>query len=214
VAKKLGAGEEREIPSLAWTSLLLMLLLGLAGTACILLISPWLVRSGLNVPDELEPEMLQSVPVAGAFDSFRESTHRRLARALEAHQRFGLISTHCGIPMGVFTFAGPLLVLPFSKSLVPVVGVLVAGRIARVGRAPASLSAGFYQNCAGSLLGSGLPWPAAALRRLDDSDNVVSPLLVTFDRFLIGALVFGDRSGLFTRPRLRSLPNSRSSPSR
>src|SRR5229473_2041848 len=38
VAKKLGAGEEREIPSVAWASLLLMLLLGLAGTACILLI--------------------------------------------------------------------------------------------------------------------------------------------------------------------------------
>src|SRR5260221_6207177 len=33
VARKLGAGEEREIPSLAWTSLLLMLALGIAGTA-------------------------------------------------------------------------------------------------------------------------------------------------------------------------------------
>src|SRR5579864_1683912 len=42
VAKKLGAGEEKGIPTLAWTSLLLMSLLGLAGTACILLISPWL----------------------------------------------------------------------------------------------------------------------------------------------------------------------------
>src|SRR5579864_627462 len=42
VAKKLGTGEEKGIPTLAWTSLLLMSLLGLAGTACILLISPWL----------------------------------------------------------------------------------------------------------------------------------------------------------------------------
>src|SRR5437773_929252 len=58
VAQKLGTGEERKIPSLAWTSLLLMLLLGLAGTACILLISPWLVHSAVNVPDELGPEML------------------------------------------------------------------------------------------------------------------------------------------------------------
>src|SRR6266849_6884349 len=31
-SRKLGEGEEREIPSLAWTSLLLMLLLGLLGT--------------------------------------------------------------------------------------------------------------------------------------------------------------------------------------
>src|ERR1700688_1884482 len=39
VAKKLGAEEEKEIPALAWTSLLLMMLLGVAGTACVLLIS-------------------------------------------------------------------------------------------------------------------------------------------------------------------------------
>src|SRR6266446_631966 len=44
VAKKLGAGEEKEIPSLAWTSLLLMMLLGFTGAALIFLISPWLVH--------------------------------------------------------------------------------------------------------------------------------------------------------------------------
>src|SRR5216110_3506099 len=36
VAQKLGAGEEKEIPSLAWTSLVLMTLLGLAGSISIL----------------------------------------------------------------------------------------------------------------------------------------------------------------------------------
>src|SRR5690349_12991599 len=52
VARKLGAGEEREIPSLVWTSLLLMLVLGTVGAAVVLLISPWLVHGGLNIPDE------------------------------------------------------------------------------------------------------------------------------------------------------------------
>src|SRR6266702_3616059 len=60
VARKLGAGEEREIPSLAWTSLLLMVLLGCVGTAAILLISPWLAGRGLNVPAALQRETLQS----------------------------------------------------------------------------------------------------------------------------------------------------------
>src|SRR5713226_920143 len=40
VAKKLGVGEEREIPALAWTSLLLMMVLGLAGAAIVALASP------------------------------------------------------------------------------------------------------------------------------------------------------------------------------
>src|SRR5258708_39080037 len=64
-AKKLGAGEEREIPSLAWTSLLLMLLLGLAGTAAVFLISPWLAGRGLNVPAALQGETLQSFRLLG-----------------------------------------------------------------------------------------------------------------------------------------------------
>src|SRR5260370_30196616 len=53
VAQKLGAGEEREIPSLPWTSLLLMLLLGIAGSATIFRISTRQAIRELNIPTEL-----------------------------------------------------------------------------------------------------------------------------------------------------------------
>ena len=187
VAKKLGAGEEKEIPALAWTSLLLMLLLGLAGTACILLISPWLTHSALNVPDALEPETLQSFRLLGLSLPFVITT-AGLRGLLEAHQRFGLISA-LRIPMGVFTFAGPLLVLPFSKSLVPVVGTLVAGRVAAW--------ALHLLVCLRFLpeLGRSIAWERSAVGPLlrfggwMTVSNVVSTLMVTIDRFLIGALV-------------------------
>src|SRR5262249_41701417 len=65
VAQKLGAGEEREIPSLVWTSLLLMLVLGLAGTAVVFLISPWLAGRALKIPDPLDAEPLQSFRLIG-----------------------------------------------------------------------------------------------------------------------------------------------------
>src|SRR6267154_3726251 len=60
VAKKLGAGEDREIPSLAWTSLLLMLLLGAVGATVVGLLSPWLVHRALHVPSMLEHETVCS----------------------------------------------------------------------------------------------------------------------------------------------------------
>src|SRR5216684_4824455 len=126
VAKKLGAGEEREIPSLAWTSLLLMLLLGLAGTAAVVLASPWLVHRVLHIPGALQAETLRSFYLLGLSIPVVINT-AGLRGLLEAHQRFGIISA-LRIPMGVYSFAGPLLVLPFSKSLFPVVAVLVAGR--------------------------------------------------------------------------------------
>jgi O-antigen/teichoic acid export membrane protein len=187
VAKKLGAGEEGEIPSLAWTSLLLMLLLGLVGAAVVVLTSPWLVHGVLNVPGALQAETLRSFYLLGLSIPVVIST-TGLRGLLEAYQRFGLINA-LRIPMGVFTFAGPLLVMPFSKSLFPVVAVLVAGRLIawaahlllclRV--MPALRQRIAWQRSAiGPLLRFGT-WMTVS--------NVVSPLMVTLDRFLIGALL-------------------------
>jgi O-antigen/teichoic acid export membrane protein len=187
VSRKLGTGEEREIPSLAWTSLLLMLLLGLAGSVAVSLISPWLAGRGLNIPAALQGETLQSFRLLGLSLPFMITT-AGLRGLLEAHQRFGLINA-LRIPMGAFTFAGPLLVLPFSKSLVPVVATLVAGRIAAW--------AAHLLVCLRVLpeLGRSIAWERSAVGPLlrfgswMTVTNIVSPLMVTLDRFLIGALV-------------------------
>jgi O-antigen/teichoic acid export membrane protein len=187
VARKLGAGEEREIPSLAWTSLLLMLLLGFVGAASLLLISPWLSGRGLNVPAALQGETLQSFRLLGLSIPFVITT-AGLRGLLEAHQRFGLINA-LRIPMGLFTFAGPLLVLPFSKSVVPVVGVLVAARIAAW--------AAHLLVCLLVLpqMVRSIAWERSALAPMlrfggwMTVSNIVGPLMVTLDRFLIGALI-------------------------
>jgi len=198
VAKKLGAGEEREIPSVAWTSLVLMMLLGFAATVCILLISPWLTGRGLNIPAELQRETLQSFRLLGLSIPFVVST-AGLRGLLEAHQRFALINA-LRIPLGVFTFAGPLLVLPFSKSLVPVVGTLVAVRIVvwavhllfclRV--MPALRYRVAIQHTAVRPLLRFGGWITIA--------NVVNPILVSMDRFLIGAVLPVAMVGYYTAP--------------
>src|SRR6266478_9288160 len=104
VAKKLGAGEDREVPALVWTSLLLMLLVGVLGAAVVGLLSPWLVHRALNVPTVLQGETLQSFYLLGLSIPVVIST-AGLRGLLEAHQRFGLINA-LRIPMGVYSFAG------------------------------------------------------------------------------------------------------------
>jgi O-antigen/teichoic acid export membrane protein len=146
-----------------------------------------LAGSGLNVPIVLQRETLQSFRLLGFSIPFVITT-AGLRGLLEAHQRFGLINA-LRVPMGVFTFAGPLLVLPFSKSVVPVVATLVAGRIAAW--------AAHMLVCVRVLpeLRRTIAWERSALGPLlrfggwMTVTNVVSPLLVTLDRFLIGALV-------------------------
>src|SRR5215472_14388084 len=50
VADKLASNEEESIPALAWTSLVLLLLLGVVGGLVTLLISRWLVITALKLP--------------------------------------------------------------------------------------------------------------------------------------------------------------------
>lgn len=186
-ASRLGSGDEQEVPPLVWTSLLLMMLLGIVGAVVVELVSPWLVRRVLHVPSMLEHETVHSLYLLGLSIPVVIST-AGLRGLLEAHQRFGLTSA-LRIPMGVFSFAGPLLVLPFSKSLFPVVAVLVAGRV--------------IAWCAHLLLclrvapalRLGVVWQRAAVHPLlrfggwMTVSNLVGPLMVTIDRFLIGSLL-------------------------
>jgi O-antigen/teichoic acid export membrane protein len=187
VARKLGVGEDREVPALVWTSLLLMLSLGVVGAAVVGLLSPWLVHRVLNVPGALQHETLQTFYLLGLSIPVIITT-AGLRGLLEAHQRFGLINV-LRIPMGVFTFAGPLLVLPFSRSLFPIVGILVVGRL--IGWA-AHLLVCFR---VAPELGHRIAWQRAAAGPLlrfggwMTVTNVVGPLMVTLDRFLIGAMV-------------------------
>jgi O-antigen/teichoic acid export membrane protein len=198
VAKKLGAGEEEEVPSIVWTSLLLMLLLGLTGTVTVFLLSPWLVERVLSVPVALQRETLRAFYLLALSIPVTVST-AGLRGLLEAHQRFDLVNT-LRIPMGVFTFAGPLLVLPFSNSLFPVVAVLAAGRVI-AWAAHLLLSLRVAPG-----LREGIAWRRDAVAPLLSFGgwitvaNLVNPVLLSFDRFLIGAVLPMAMVGYYTAP--------------
>ncbi len=187
VATKLGTGEDHEVPTLVWTSLLLMLLLGLAGATVVIMLTPWLVNHALHVPGTLSQETLYSMYLLGLSIPIVIST-AGLRGLLEAHQRFGLTNI-LRVPMGIFAYLGPLLVLPFSKNLFPVVAVLVIGRT--IGWAAHLLL------CLKVMptLRHRIVWHRAAVGPLIrfgswmTVTNIVGPLMVTLDRFVIGSLL-------------------------
>src|SRR5579859_6205736 len=55
VAEKLGANEEHSVPPLAWTSLLLLLVLGVLGGLATFAVSSRLVYGMLKIPAALQP---------------------------------------------------------------------------------------------------------------------------------------------------------------
>jgi O-antigen/teichoic acid export membrane protein len=185
ISKKLGAGEHHEVPDVFWTSLLLMTLLGSLGGVIVACISPWLVRHALNVPAALQHETLISFYLISFSIPVIIGT-AGLRGFLEAQQRFDLINA-LRVPMGMFTYIGSLLALPFSRSLVPVVAVLAAGRvIAWI----AHLLLCFKVQPA---LRHEIAWrrdfvsPLMCFGGWMTVSNVIGPLMVTLDRFVIGA---------------------------
>lgn len=187
VAEKLGGGHTEDIPAIAWTALLLMLLLGVVGAVVVASLSPWLVHSVLKIPVVLQQETLNTFYLLALSIPIVIST-AGLRGILEAYQRFGLVNV-IRVPMGLFMFIGPLLVLPFSKSLFWVVVVLVAGR----------LVAGFVHFVFCLRVSPGLKDGVTVRGELMGLlfrfggwmtvTNIVGPLMVYLDRFLIGAMI-------------------------
>jgi len=131
VAEKLGLGQERAIPGLVWTALILMMVLGLVGTLLIALLVPWLGHSALKVPAEIRSETLGGFYLMAVALPFLIGT-AGLRGVMEAYQRVGAVNVVRTV-VGLFSLLAPLVVLPFSRNLVVVVGVVVAGRIGSCG---------------------------------------------------------------------------------
>ena len=59
VAARLGSEQETaELTTVAWTALALMLLLGVLGGLVLAAVTPWIVRTGLNIPPSLITESI------------------------------------------------------------------------------------------------------------------------------------------------------------
>jgi O-antigen/teichoic acid export membrane protein len=196
VAEKRGQNDAREIPPLVWTTLLCTVGLGCIAALLLNLAAPWLVYRALKVPEDLRLESLQSlrllsvcIPVVMGAAALRG--------VLEAHERFRETNA-LRILTGFLIFLGPMLVLPFSTQLLPIVAVLAVTR---------GLDGAAHLWLCTRLLS----WPRLSggmdrllpLFRLGGwmtLSNIVSPLMVYLDRFFIGSLISMAAVAYYTVP--------------
>ncbi len=127
VAERLGSGARNTVPEIVQATLLITTGLGVLGAAGLAGVAPWLVTRVLNIPPALVDESLHAFYLL-AFSVPLVICSVCLRGVLEAHQRFDQVNA-VRIPLGVFTFVGPLGALLMSHSLVPIVGVLLLGRV-------------------------------------------------------------------------------------
>jgi O-antigen/teichoic acid export membrane protein len=187
VAEKLGHGPDTHAPSLVWTALAMMSALGLLGTLVVSLLSPWMVHSVLKIPGPLRGETLQAFYLLAAAIPIVVVTGG-LAGILAAFQRFGILNA-IRAPMGILTFVAPLGVLPFSHSLIAVTTVLVVVRLVACGAHLVACLPVMPSQPGGSVLQVAAIKPLFRFGAWMTVTNVIGPLMMYLDRFLIGAIV-------------------------
>lgn len=198
-----------EVPALIGTSLFLMTALGLLGSFLLGSFIPVLVGHLFKVPVAMQAEaadafrvLVIALPICLSLTAF--------SATLAAYQRFDLINL-VQSPNAMFSSLGPLAVLPFSHSIVPIIGVLVAGHavtwivyFAMCMQAVPRLAARMRVRAAviPELMGFGV-WAAAT--------NMIGLFGGSFDRFVLAAMASMSALSYYVVParilhKLRILP--------
>jgi O-antigen/teichoic acid export membrane protein len=187
IAKKIGSGDTGELPELVWTSVAIMAGLGVAGGAVVAAASAFLADHALRIPAAFRSETITSLELV-AVSAPIITLSAAFRGILEAKHRFDLIN-QVRIPMGVFTFVGPVLVLPFKTTLPPLVLVLLLGRVV-------ALAVSIYQcRIEDSELFARYTADRSLVRELlrfgswMTLSNVIGPIMINMDRFFVASLV-------------------------
>jgi O-antigen/teichoic acid export membrane protein len=186
-----GFGEElsdnprhTNLPRAVWTALVLMLILGCVGALILTFASTLLANSALKVPVALRTETIVSLRWIAAAIPLVTLT-AGLRGILEARQAFGSLSILRTVT-GVLTFVCPLIAARSSDSLSAVIFTIAAIRLLS--------AAAHFILCvllAPQLLSDrrvSLPevGPLFRFGGWLTISNLISPLMVSIDRFLIG----------------------------
>ena len=181
----LARGESARAGSLVGTALAMMAALGVLAGLVLALAAPWAVDLVRGVPERSEL-VAATWWIALAMPAIVLTSGLR--GVLEAVHAFGIVNL-IRLPMGLFTFIGPLVVLwLYGPRLDLIAALLAAGRVvacavhgifaARVMPRPVSLAFDRAQVAPLAVAGG---WLSVS--------NIVSPLMGYADRFVVGALI-------------------------
>lgn len=197
VSEHIGTSSNDDASAVVWTALTIMGLMGCAGAIVLALLAPWLIGDLLNVSPGFSAEARQSLLIIALCVPVVIVT-TGLRGFLEAWQRFDLINI-IRVPLSIFTFLGPVLVLPLTQSLVAIVIILTVGRVV-------GLLVHFYfcYRIAPTFRHYTFSYPLVPrLLRFGGwltVSNVVGSLMVYLDRFLIGAFIAVSVVAYYTTP--------------
>ncbi len=175
-----------------------MLTFSLIGVFFLLILIPSLVNKYLNISPALRLETLDTF-YALAISIPIVSTTAGLRGVLEAYQKFDIINV-IRVFLGVFTFLGPLICLIFSKSLVWIVIFLIFVRIV------IWIQFLFFCFKVNNNISHKIKFDISLIKPILKIGgwitvaNILAPLILYSDRFIIGVLVSATAVAYYATP--------------
>ena len=197
IADRLATADEAEAATPVITGLALMTGFGALAALVMAGLAHSYVTHALVLPEDLRPEVLTALYILCASAPL-VILNAALWGVLSAFQRFGE-ANRVMVPLQAMYYLGPLMVLPFVRSLVPVMLVLVACRAAMtyscwrisVRAMPALRHGRIDLRSIAPLLRFG-GWLTVS--------NLIWPLLLYLDRFIIAALLSAEAAAYYATP--------------
>lgn len=184
LSERMTQGEDAEAGKLVGTAMVALGGFAALGAGVLWAVLPWLMQSALNVPPAMQEEALIAFRILACAAPLIV-LNAALWGVLAAHQRFAAANL-VTIPVAVMYYVGPVILLSFWQSLIGVMLVLVACRLAN------TLSYLWLARPVLPRLSVGNPRMVLPLLRIGGwmtFASVLNQALLYADRFLIGALL-------------------------
>jgi len=198
IAEKIGIDQTDEIPAIFWTSFFMMFTIGLVGTLILLFLAPELVHSLIKISQPLQAQTLKTFYLLALAIPIVTTTAGTRG-VLEAYQRFWIINIIRTF-LGVSMFLVPLVCLIFTNSLFWIVLLLVAVRCIVWMLYLFQCTKINYKVKSNISFKINLIKPILKLSGWMTISNIIVPLMVYSDRFLIGALVSATAIAYYATP--------------
>jgi O-antigen/teichoic acid export membrane protein len=198
IADALGRNESEKLPRYLWTAVLMQTAIGLVAALLCGLAAPLIVRRLLNIPEGFIAETIRtirlvglSLPVMFVSASFRG--------VLEAAQRFDLVNA-VKAPLNVLFYLLPLLGVALGYDLPGIVLLLMASRVAALA-VWAHLSFRIMPPLrTRPALAAGLVRPLIAFSGWVGLSGILSAVVTSIDRLIIGALITVEAVAFYSAP--------------
>lgn len=197
ISEMLAEGKRAEAAPLARGGIVALTILGTAGGLLMAAVAHIWVREGLRIPPELEREVLYSLYVL-CLSAPLVILNSALWGVIAAFQEFRSANL-INVPIMAMYYIGPLIVLHFYNSLVPVLATLVLCRVV--------MTVAYWRICVRAM--PELKHARASFSQLKPllrmggwmtASNAAWPILTYVDRFVIASVLSAAATGYYSTP--------------